>query len=171
MSAQQRMRSQPPLREFRSMMPDDLREILRAFNAHAVKYLIVGGYAFGVHAEPRATKDLDIFIRSDEENSKAVFQALAEYGAPLGNLTAADFRDGTTFQIGQPPTRIDILQHIDGVTFDEAWGNRIEGLVDGQIKAVVISRDDLIRNKLATGREQDILDAKTLRAASKNDSR
>jgi hypothetical protein len=100
------------------MMPEDLKELLRAFNDHAVKYLIVGGYAFGVHAEPRATKDLDIFIRSDEENSKAVFSALAQYGAPLGDLCPSDFRDGTTFQIGQPPTRIDILQHIDGVTFD-----------------------------------------------------
>jgi hypothetical protein len=63
------------------MMPDDLKELLRAFNDHAVKYLIVGGYAFGVHAEPRATKDLDIFIQSNEENSKAVFRALSQYGA------------------------------------------------------------------------------------------
>lgn len=149
------------------MMPDDLKELLRAFNDHAVKYLIVGGYAFGVHAEPRATKDLDIFIRSDEENSKAVFCALAQYGAPLGDLTVADFMDGAIFQIGQPPARIDILQQIDGVTFDEAWANRIEGLIDDQIQAAVISRDDLMRNKLAAGREQDLLDFKKLRAASK----
>lgn len=151
------------------MMPEDLKELLRAFNDHAVKYLIVGGYAFGVHAEPRATKDLDIFIQSDEENSKAVFRALAQYGAPLDDLTPSDFMDGTTFQIGQPPARIDILQHIDGVTFDQAWENRIEGLVDGQLQAAVISRDDLIRNKLATGREQDVLDVKKLRAANQND--
>jgi glutamine cyclotransferase len=74
--------------------------------------------------------------------------------------------DGTTFQIGQPPARIDILQHIDGVTFAEVWKNRVEGVIDGQIRAAVISRDDLIRNKLASGREQDILDIKMLRAAS-----
>ena len=152
------------------MMPEDLTELLRAFNDHGVKYLIVGGYAFGVHAEPRATKDLDIFIRSDEENSKAVFRALAQYGAPLEGLSPSDFMDGTTFQIGQPPARIDILQQIDGLTFDEAWENRIEGIVDGQVRAAVISRDDLIRNKLATGREQDILDVKTLRAAKGNDA-
>jgi hypothetical protein len=151
------------------MMPDDLKELLRAFNDHGVKYLIVGGYAFGVYAEPRATKDLDILIRSDEENSKAVFRALAQYGAPLSNLSPADFMDGTTFQIGQPPSRIDILQHIDGVTFDEAWKNRVEGFLEDQIQAAVISRDDLIRNKLATGREEDTLDVKKLRAASKND--
>jgi predicted nucleotidyltransferase len=149
------------------MMPDHLKELLRAFNDHAVKYLIVGGYAFGVYAEPRATKDLDIFIRSDEENSKAVFRALAQYGAPLGDFTVADFMDGATFQIGQPPARIDILQQIDGIIFDEAWANRIEGLIDGQIQAAVISRDDLIRNKLAAGREQDLLDVKKLRADTK----
>lgn len=151
------------------MMPEDLKELLRAFNDHGVKYLIVGGYAFGVHAEPRATKDLDIFVRSDEENSKAIFRALAQYGAPLEGLAPSDFMDGTTFQIGQPPTRIDILQQIDGITFDEAWKNRIDGVIDGQIRAGVISRNDLIRNKLASGREQDMLDVKTLRAASKNE--
>jgi hypothetical protein len=75
------MHSLPLLREFPSMMPKDLKELLRAFNDHAVKYLIVGGYAFGVHAEPRATQDLGIFIQSEEENSKAVFLALAQYGA------------------------------------------------------------------------------------------
>jgi predicted nucleotidyltransferase len=156
--------------ELASMMPEDLKELLRAFNDQAVKFLIVGGYAFGVHAEPRATKDLDIFVRSDEENGKAVFRALAQYGAPLGGLTPSDFMDGTTFQIGQPPARIDILQHIDGVTFDEAWENRIEGIIDGQVQAAVISRDDLIRNKLATGREQDILDVKKLRTAKQQGS-
>jgi hypothetical protein len=123
----------PPLSgEFRSMMPKDLKELLRAFNDQGVKYLIVGGYAFGVHAEPRATKDLDLFIRADEENSQALFRALAQYGAPLGDLSPADFMDGTVFQVGQPPARVDILQHIDGISFDQAWENRIEGLVDGK---------------------------------------
>src|SRR5215475_15143901 len=139
MSVQPLMHLLPPLREFRSMMPDDLKELLRAFNDHEVKYLIVGGYAFGVHAEPRATKDLDIFIRSDEENSKAVFRALAQYGAPLEGLSPSDFMDGSTFQIGQPPARVDILQQIDGLTFDEAWRNRIEGLIDGELQINVIS--------------------------------
>jgi predicted nucleotidyltransferase len=151
---------------FRSMMPKDLKELLRAFNDHAVKYLVVGGYAFGVHAEPRATKDLDLFIRSDKENSEAVFRALAQYGAPLAGLSPSDFMDDTGFQIGQPPARIDLLQHIDGISFDEAWENRIEGLLDGEIRTLVISRDDLIRNKLASGREQDVLDVKKLRAAA-----
>jgi hypothetical protein len=145
------------------MMTKDFKDLLRAFNANAVKYLIIGAHAFGVHAEPRTTKDLDLFIRSDEENAKAAFRALADFGAPLKGMTPSDFCDGTTFQIGQAPDRIDVLQRIDGITFDEAWPNRIEGLIDGEIQASVISREDLIRNKLASGREQDLLDVKVLR--------
>ena len=145
------------------MMPNDLKELLRAFNAHGVKYLIVGGYAYGVYAEPRATNDLDIFIASEEANSKAVFRALLDFGAPLSGLSPADFTEGSTFQIGQPPARIDLLQRIDGISFDEAWKNRLEGSI-GDLPVIVISRKDLIRNKVASGREQDVLDAKKLQA-------
>lgn len=151
------------------MMPKDLKDLLLAFNDHRVRYMVVGGYAFGVHAEPRATKDLDLLIRSDEGNSVAVFHALTQYGAPLDGLSPRDFMDGSTFQVGQPPARVDILQRIDGLTFDEAWENRIEGLIDGEVHVNVISRNDLIRNKLATGREQDALDVKKLRASTEQD--
>ena len=148
------------------MMPKDLKDLLRAFNEHGVKYLVVGGYAFGVYVQPRATKDLDLLIRSDEANSAAVYRALTQYGAPLDGLSPQDFMDGSTFQVGQPPARVDILQRIDGLTFDQAWQNRIEGLIDGEVKVNVISKDDLIRNKLASGREQDVLDAKKLQAGA-----
>lgn len=151
------------------MMPKDLKDLLRAFNDHSVKYLVVGGYAFGVHAEPRATTDLEVLIRADEENSAAVFRALTQYGAPLDGLNPRDFMDGSTFQVGRPPARVDILQRIDGLTFDEAWENRIEGLIDGEVHISVISKNDLIRNKLATGREQDALDVKKLRASAEQD--
>src|SRR5436305_9411432 len=150
------------------MMPNYLNELLRAFNDHCVKYLVVGGYAYGIHAEPRATKDLDIFIRSDEENSQAVFRALAQFGAPMSGLSQADFMDGSTFRIGQPPARIDLLQRVDGLSFDEAWKNRVDGIVDGEIRIMIISKSDLIRNKLASGREQDILDVKMLRMHPKD---
>ncbi|HEV2991931.1 MAG TPA: DUF6036 family nucleotidyltransferase [Candidatus Angelobacter sp.] len=151
------------------MMPKDLKELLHAFNDHGVKYLVVGGYAYGVYAEPRATKDLDIFISSDQANSQAVFRALAQFGAPLEGLSPADFMDGSTFQIGQPSARIGILQHIDGISFEEAWKNRIEGVMDGEIRVFVISKKDLVQNKLASGREQDILDVKKLRKAVPGD--
>ena len=150
-------------------LTQDLKDILRALNANAVKYLIVGGHAFGVHAEPRTTKDLDLFVRSDPENAQAVFRALAQFGAPLAGMSPKDFADGTLFQIGQPPERIDILQKIDGVTFDEAWANRIEGAIDEGIPACIISREDMIRNKLASGRLQDLADVEKLRAAQHAD--
>ena len=146
------------------MMSKDFQDILRAFKAHQVKYLVVGGFAFGVHLEPRTTKDIDLWIRADPENAKAVFDALAEFGAPIAGMTPQDFMDGTVFQMGQTPNRIDILQQISGLDFDTAWEHRLEGFIDEHTPALVISRDDLIRNKLASGREHDLLDVKRLRA-------
>ncbi len=150
------------------MMNKDLRDILCAFNAHHVDYLVVGAYAVGVHSEPRATKDLDIFIRTSEKNSEAVFNALAEYGAPLSGMSPASFRDepGSIFQIGLPPLRIDILQRIEAIGFDEAWRDRIEALVDNDVPAHVISREHLIKNKLAVGRPQDLVDVEKIREAA-----
>jgi predicted nucleotidyltransferase len=148
-------------------MAPDLKELLSVLNEHHVEYLVVGGYAIGIHAEPRATKDLDIFIRANTANSEAVFRALAAYGAPLAGYSPADFNDGGSwFQMGQPPHRVDILQHIDDVDFDTAWANRVESLIDGDVPAHVISREDLIRNKLKCGRPRDLLDVDELRRAA-----
>jgi hypothetical protein len=147
-------------------MSKDIQDILRAFNAHKVKYLVVGGFAFGVHLEPRSTKDIDLWIRTDPENATAVLQSLAEFGAPIAGMTPNDFMDGTIFQMGQPPDSIDILQQISGLDFDSAWEHRLEGYIDKDTPALVISRDDLIQNKLATGRDQDLLDVKRLRAVA-----
>lgn len=147
------------------MMSKEFQDILRVFNAHKVKYLVVGGFAFGVHLEPRTTKDIDLWVRNDPQNAKAVFQSLAEFGAPVAGMTPDDFMDGTVFQMGQPPNRIDILQQVSGLNFDSAWEHRLEGFIDPETPAFVISRDDLIQNKLASGREQDLLDVKRLRAA------
>ncbi|HEU4981494.1 MAG TPA: DUF6036 family nucleotidyltransferase [Acidobacteriaceae bacterium] len=152
------------------MIDQDLKDLLLALNAHEVEYLVVGGYAVGAHSEPRATKDLDIFIRADEKNSVSVYRALAEYGAPLKGLTPDDFKGASSsfLQIGVPPNRIDILQSIDGVSFDEAWKDRIEGLVGGSVPAHFISREHLIQNKLAAGRRQDLADVEALREAAKS---
>jgi hypothetical protein len=149
-------------------MLKDQRDIIAAFNAHGVKYLVIGGHAVSIHAEPRGTKDLDVFIKADEENSKAVFAALAEFGAPIAGMTPADFNDKPTsvFQMGVPPGRVDILQGIAGVSFDEAWQSRVEELLDGQTPAHVISREYLIRNKLAVGRYQDLADVEKLRESA-----
>ena len=149
-------------------MLKDQREIITAFNSHDVKYLVIGGHAVSIHADPRGTKDLDVFIKADEENSKAVFAALAEFGAPLAGMTPADFNDKATtvFQMGVEPGRVDILQGIAGVSFDEAWESRVEELLDGQTPAHVISREHLIQNKLAVGRFQDLADVEKLRESA-----
>jgi hypothetical protein len=143
----------------------DQKDLLTVFNAHGVKYLVIGAHAVGVHAEPRGTKDLDVFIKADEENSEAVFAALAQYGAPLAGMTPDDFNDepASVFQLGIEPDRVDILQGIAGVTFDEAWDSRIESLLDTDTPAHVISLEHLIQNKLASGRYQDLADVEKLR--------
>ena len=149
-------------------MLKDQRDIIAAFNAHGVEYLVIGGHAVGVHVEPRGTKDLDLFIRASHDNSEAVFAALAAFGAPLAGMTPADFNDKATtvFQVGVEPGRIDILQGIAGVRFDEAWDSRVEKLIDGQTPAHFISREHLIQNKLAVGRHQDLADVEKLRESA-----
>lgn len=150
------------------MLPNDLKELLLAFNAQEVKYLVVGGYAVGIHAEPRATKDLDLLIRADRENADRVYRALASFGAPLAGTRPEDFctDPGSVYQIGQPPLRIDILQQIDGVTFDECWPDHEEVSLD-DVSVHVISAAHLVQNKLASGRLQDLADVEALREAMK----
>jgi hypothetical protein len=149
-------------------MLKDQKDLLAVFNSHGVRYLVVGAHAVGVHAEPRGTKDLDVFIQPSPANSEAVYAALAEFGAPLAGMTPADFNDapGSVFQMGVPPSRVDIMQKIEAVDFDEAWENRIETSIAAGIPTQVISRDDLIRNKLSVGRPQDLLDVEKIREAA-----
>jgi hypothetical protein len=139
---------------------------LSAFNAHSVRYLIVGGYAYARYTEPRTTKDLDLFIRPDPDNASAVYKALAAFGAYMADATSTDFAEpGTIFQIGVAPFRIDVLCDIDGVTFDQAWATSEPALVDEEIPVRYISSDNLIANKLAAGRPQDLVDVEKLRHA------
>jgi hypothetical protein len=130
-----------------------------------VRYLVVGGYAVMKYTEPRFTKDLDLWISTDEENSKAVFSALKEFGAPLKGLTPHDFTErGYFYQMGNSPFRLDIMMSIPGVEFETAWEHREEVLLEG-LTLPFISRADLITAKDASGRAQDLLDAENLRKA------
>src|SRR5271167_150076 len=100
-------------------MYPDFKELLSVLNAHQVKYLVVGAYAVSIHAQPRATKDLDILVKADTENAKALFAALAKFGAPFEGLSAADFAEpGPFFRMGRPPVAVGILTQIPGVEFD-----------------------------------------------------
>jgi hypothetical protein len=147
-------------------MLKDLRELLLALNANRVKYLVVGGYAVSYFTEPRATKDLDIFIDTRDENVDRVYRALAEFGAPLAGMTAKDFQDPAWgYQIGLPPSRIDILQELTAIEFASAWEAGEDGLTDDGIPVRYLSVSDLIRNKVALGRLRDLADVEDLKAA------
>lgn len=148
------------------MFSHDFKELLSAFNEQKVKYLIVGGYALAVHAQPRATKDLDLFIQPDGENAKAVFAALVQFGAPMENLKPADLIErGSFFRIGTAPQMIEVFSEISGVEFRDAWNRRLERVVDEatNLRAFFISAEDFVANKLAAARPQDVADAAAVR--------
>jgi hypothetical protein len=140
----------------------DFRDLFSAFNAASVKYLLVGGYAVAFHAEPRFTKDLDLWIEPSEPNARAAYGALTAFGAPVALLSAADLATpDQILQIGVPPNRIDVVTSIDGVAFESAWPNRVETTY-GTERIWVVGRADLILNKRASGRPQDLLDVAVL---------
>jgi hypothetical protein len=143
-------------------MNSDFKDLLRIFNAHNVRYLVVGGYAVMKYTEPRYTKDLDVWVEATPSNAHAVFAALREFGAPLRKVSAADFaQEGSIYQMGRPPARVDVLTSIEGLRFIDAWPNRVATDFGG-IPAHIISRSDLLVNKRALGRPQDQLDVHNL---------
>lgn len=140
----------------------DFSALLQAFNAAGVEYLLIGGRAYSFHDQPRYTKDYDLWIRSTPENAARAFAALARFGAPLEGVTAEDLIDPESFfAMGIPPNRIDVLNSIDGITFEEAWPRRVEGR-HGDVLMWVIGVDDLIANKRAAGRSTDLADVEKL---------
>jgi hypothetical protein len=148
----------------------DFKELLKIFEKHKIRYLIVGGYAVMKYSEPRFTKDLDVFIATDQENAKSVYSALKEFGAPLENLSSDDFaHEGYFYQMGRPPMRVDIMMSIPGIDFDVAWKNR-EIVELGDLKMVFISRSDLIKAKEASSRPQDKIDIEKLKEAEQLDA-
>jgi hypothetical protein len=147
-------------------MNRDFRDLLAEFNVQGVDFIIVGAHALAAHGHIRATQDFDVWVRPEAENAKLVYRAL-QFGAPLQDLTEADLATpGIIFQIGVAPIRIDVITAIDGVEFPEAWANRMSTKFDDQ-PASVLSRDDLIRNKRAAGRIQDLADLERLEAQGK----
>ncbi len=127
-----------------------------------VDFLLVGAYAMAAYGYPRATGDIDLWVRADDATAPKVYRAIAEFGAPVEGLNVSDLSEpGIVFQIGVSPVRIDILTKIDSVSFDDAWPNRISVNWDG-LEIPVIGRTDLIRNKRSTGRTKDLADAEQL---------
>jgi hypothetical protein len=143
-------------------MNQDFVDLISAFNAADVRYLIVGAHALAAHGHVRATKDLDVWVGPDPENASRVYRALAAFGAPLTELTERDLASpGTIFQIGVAPVRIDVVTAIDGVDFEECWQARVATTFGG-LPTAVLSREHLLRNKRASGRLQDLADVERL---------
>lgn len=139
------------------------KEVLRKFNEHQVRYLIVGAYAVMKYTEPRYTKDLDIWVDATPDNASRVFKGLAEFGAPMNSVTVEDFvNPELVFQIGIEPHRIDIMMGIKGLEFSDAWPRRVETRFE-DVAINLISKGDLLIAKKAAGRPQDLIDADELR--------
>jgi hypothetical protein len=142
----------------------DFNAFVESFTRNHVRFLIVGGYAVAAHGLPRFTGDLDAWILVDGDNAERVIAALEQFGFGSLGLTTTDFNQvDTVVQLGYPPHRIDILTSIDGVEFNDAWGRRLVVKV-GDIEVPFIGRDDLLANKRAAGRPQDLADVDRLTA-------
>ncbi len=142
----------------------DFLDVLEAFARAGVEFLVVGAHALAAHGIPRATGDLDVWVRPTEENAARVMAALAAFGAPLAmhGVVTADFaQPGTVYQMGLPPRRIDVLTQISGVDFEPAWATRTSVSIAGH-PVGFLGRDALLVNKRAAGREKDLLDVKML---------
>ena len=143
-----------------NQLNEDFQDFLNSLCEEGVEFLVVGAYAVAAHGAPRATGDLDVLVRPTEANAAKLMSALARFGAPVEALgiKQGDFvRPGVVCQIGLPPRRIDVLTEISGVSFDEAWSDRVAQEVGG-LGLFFLSREALIRNKRASGRPKDLAD-------------
>ena len=146
------------------MLNEDYEEMLQCLSEENVSFLLVSAYAVAAYGYPRATKDIDIFVRATPDNASSLMKALARFGAPLSGVSAADFAtEGVVFQIGNSPRRIDILTRITGVDFQQAYERRTIVSLEG-MQVPVTALEDLIANKRATGRTQDLADVERLEA-------
>ena len=144
-------------------MSPDFLDLLRALLGADVRFLVVGAYAVGVHGRPRATKDLDVWVEASAENAPKVINGLIEFGAPLMGLTESDLQTpGVGLQIGVEPGRIDVLTSVSGVRFEDAWPRKVQANFAEGLRCDVIGLDDLLQNKRAAGRPQDLADVAAL---------
>jgi len=143
----------------------DFRDLLSALSAAGAEFLVVGAQAVGIHAIPRATGDLDVWVGTHGDNPARVWHALREFGAPLDNLSVDDLRQANLiFQMGVVPLRIDVITSVEALAFEECWPRRIVAKYEG-LDIPVIGLEDLIRNKRAVGRTRDIADVELLERA------
>jgi predicted nucleotidyltransferase len=148
------------------MLNKDYKEMLQCLLEENVRFLLVGAYAVAVHGFPRATKDINFFVWATPENAANLMRALTKFDAPLHDISEADLSsEGIVFQIGNSPRRIDIITNISGVKFEQAYANKATISIEG-IEVPVISLQDLIANKRASARTQDLADVEKLESVS-----
>jgi hypothetical protein len=141
----------------------DFRDLLSELSAAEARFLVVGGYAVALHGRPRATKDLDVWVEATKENAPRVMKALRAFGAPLQGLVERDLEaPGVGLQIGVPPQRIDVLTAPSGIRFEEAWPNRVVVTLAPDLLCPFIGLADLLQNKRAAARPQDLADVAAL---------
>ncbi len=149
------------------MIYQDFLELLRVLEKHKVKYALIGGYAVGIYAEPRYTKDMDIVVAPTLKNARALLLALEEFGAPISNLSKEDIaKPGLLYVFGVEPLRVDILNRIKGVSV-ALLIKRSKKIKIKKISASVVSLSDLIKLKQLAGRKQDLADIDNLKLAEK----
>ncbi len=143
-------------------LPDDFKEFLKLLNENDVEYLLIGGYAVGFHGYPRATADMDIWVRISPDNAARLVDVFSRFGMSDPDLSADLFQErGKIIRMGVPPVRIEVLTEIDGVTFEECYADRLAVEIDDQL-VHLISRDHLRKNKRAAGRHKDLDDVEHL---------
>ena len=152
------------------MLNPDFRDMLSCLKGAGVEFIVVGAYALAAHGRPRATGDIDIWVNSSPENAQKVIGALEAFGAPLSNLSAEDFTaPDLIVQLGIEPCRIDLLTGVDGHDFADAWRDKLAITLDG-LEIFVLSRGDLLKNKMAAGRAKDQGDIAWLQGAASDDA-
>ena len=140
------------------MFSQDCREFIELLIKNKAEYLVVSGYAVGIHGHPRYTGDLDIWLNATPLNADRILQSVNEFGFSSFKLTQEDFtKPGNVIQLGYPPLRIDLLTEIDGVSFEECFRNRKEVSIDN-LTVNFIGYEDLLKNKKESGRPRDIDD-------------
>ena len=145
----------------------DFREFVELLSSSGVRFLVVGGHAVALHGYPRFTGDLDVWVATDPENAARVAKVLSDFGFGSLKFSAEDFvRPGYAIQLGRPPYRIDILTSIAAVAFSTAYRRR-RMVRAGTLTIPFIALGDLLKNKRATGRPQDLADVEKLRSVNK----
>lgn len=146
----------------------DFIEFLEICNKHALKYLVIGGYAVSIHGYPRYTKDLDVCIESSDANAEKMIEVIDEFGFRSLRLTKNDFlKKNFIIQLGNDPVRIDILNDMDSVPYEQAWNNRREVMFE-DIRINFIGYHELLLLKAEAGRKQDLADIDKLKARNKD---